>query len=106
MWRSCCGTRLKRHCSRDLTAGACCEAIKARTDLFLSINHEIKLLTVRDLCASLGMTSTIRSPYWMRRGYVEEIFPTEPLVTWCPTTEKRESHRDHDSPRKSDVSGI
>ena len=59
-------------------ARAYCEAIKARADLFLSINHEFNPLTVRDLCASVGMTSIIRSPYWMRRGYVEEIFPSAP----------------------------
>jgi hypothetical protein len=62
-------------------ARAYCEAIKARADLFLSINHEFNPVTVRDLCAGQGMTSIIRSPYWMRRGYVEEIFPTEPLVS-------------------------
>lgn len=51
------------------------EAIKARAALFLSINHEHQLFTVRELFSQIGLTAASRAPYWMRRGYVEEVFP-------------------------------
>jgi hypothetical protein len=51
------------------------EAIKARAALFLSINHEHQAFTVRDLFNQIGLTAASRAPYWMRRGYVEEVFP-------------------------------
>ena len=56
-------------------ARAYAEAIKARAALFLSINHEHQLFTVRELFEQIGLTATSRAPYWMRRGYVEEVFP-------------------------------
>jgi SAM-dependent methyltransferase len=43
-------------------------AIKARSSIFLSINHEANEFTMAQL-----MQGGDRSPYWMRRGYVEEI---------------------------------
>ncbi len=43
-------------------------AIKSRSSIFLSINHEANEFTVAQL-----MQGGDRSPYWMRRGYVEEI---------------------------------
>jgi hypothetical protein len=51
------------------------EAIKARAALFLSINHEHQAFTVREVFNQIGLTAASRSPYWMRRGYVEEVFP-------------------------------
>lgn len=42
-------------------------AIKSRAEAFLSINHEANGFTVRELL------SGSRNPYWLRRGYVEEI---------------------------------
>jgi hypothetical protein len=56
------------------TATAYCQAIKARADIFLSINHEYSTLTVREICAGLGMRAESRMPYWLRRGYVDEVF--------------------------------
>jgi hypothetical protein len=53
---------------------AYCEAIKARAGQFISINHEINPVTVREICAEIGMPAATRAPYWMRRGYVEEVF--------------------------------
>jgi hypothetical protein len=45
-------------------------AIRSRTSTFLSINHESNAFTVREL---LGGIRALRYPYWLRRGYVEEI---------------------------------
>jgi SAM-dependent methyltransferase len=50
------------------------EAIKARAAMFLSINHERQRFTVRELFSKIGLTAASRAPYWMRRGYVEEVF--------------------------------
>lgn len=47
--------------------------IEARTDVFLSINHEQNSFTVRELISgSKRIISSDRVPSWMRRGYVEE----------------------------------
>lgn len=56
------------------TARSYCKAIRARTPLFLSINHEVNLFTVRDICAEIGFAAATRTPYWMRRGYADEVF--------------------------------
>ena len=50
------------------------EAIRARAALFLSINREDQPFTVRELFNQIGLTAASRAPYWMRRGYVEEVF--------------------------------
>ncbi|MFM0559297.1 putative sugar O-methyltransferase [Paraburkholderia sediminicola] len=59
--------------SRD-TALAYCKAIQSRANKFLSINHECNPFTVREICATLAMHSSTRTPYWLRRGYVDEVF--------------------------------
>jgi len=47
--------------------------IEARTDIFLSNNHEHNAFTVRELISgSKRIISYDRVPYWMRRGHVEE----------------------------------
>ena len=56
------------------TARAYCQAIKSRADAFLSINHEANSFTVGEITASAGMRAANRAPYWLRRGYVEEVF--------------------------------
>ena len=56
------------------TAREYCQAIKARADLFLSINHEGNPFTVGELCLALDFPASFRNPYWLRRGYVEETF--------------------------------
>jgi hypothetical protein len=56
------------------TARDYCREIKARCGAFLSINHEHNRFTVSDVCAELGMKAFSRSPYWMRAGYVDEVF--------------------------------
>lgn len=58
------------------TASAYCEAIKARAALFISISHEQSLFTARDVCAEAGMKMLTRTPYWLRRGYVDEEYST------------------------------
>jgi hypothetical protein len=46
-----------------------------RTGRFLSINHEtLSPRTVRQIASERGWRSVFRYPYWMRRGYVEELF--------------------------------
>lgn len=54
--------------------------IAKSADIFLSINHEANAFTTAEL-ASAHLSpgaKTARSPYWMRQGYVEEIFVTHP----------------------------
>lgn len=53
------------------------EYIQRNTKLLLSINHEFNPKTIQNFYSSKpGITAT-RYPYWMRKGYVEEvvIFP-------------------------------
>lgn len=41
---------------------------------FLSINHEANLFSARNLCAKFNTrTRILRYPYWLRKGYVEEV---------------------------------
>ncbi|RYH64240.1 MAG: putative sugar O-methyltransferase [Alcaligenaceae bacterium] len=47
--------------------------IKHHTPTLLSINHEFNSLTVRSLYQKESGLRTMRYPYWMRRGYVEEL---------------------------------
>ncbi len=54
--------------------------IKRNTSTFLSINHEINQHTVRSLYADDPDVTALRYPYWMRRGYIEE------LLTWQKTS--------------------
>jgi SAM-dependent methyltransferase len=49
---------------------------KRQAGMLLSVNHEINGFTVHSLYASDADAVALRHPYWMRRGYVEEI------VTW------------------------
>ncbi len=49
-------------------AAAYIDAIKKHARTFLSINHESNAFTVRELMPGMS-----RHPYWMRRGYVEEV---------------------------------
>lgn len=58
--------------SRD-QAEAYAAFIAAHAKVFISINHERNPFRVNDLAALRGAT-TIRAPYWMRPGYVEELF--------------------------------
>lgn len=53
------------------TASAYWKAIRSRAARFLSINHESNEFTVRQLP---GLAPYTRYPYWMRRGYVEELY--------------------------------
>jgi hypothetical protein len=48
--------------------------IKDSTPVFLSINHEFNPLRFRDLYGAETPTHRVdRTPYWLRRGYVEEL---------------------------------
>jgi hypothetical protein len=56
------------------TAERYLDEIAARASAFLSINHEANAFTVRDLLQKRDdVVSYERFPYWMRRGYAEEI---------------------------------
>jgi hypothetical protein len=48
-------------------------AIAARADKFLSINHEANEFTVAQLIREAGAVQASRMPYWLRRGFVEEV---------------------------------
>jgi len=51
----------------------CC-AIRSKADVFLSINHEANNFTVAGLIKEAGVIAEYsRTPYWLRRGYIEEI---------------------------------
>jgi hypothetical protein len=54
--------------------------IAKSADIFLSINHEANAFTVAELASAhlFPGAKTARSPYWMRQGYVEEIFAIHP----------------------------
>ena len=48
--------------------------IQQRADVFLSINHETNEFTVAELIKeSSHISQANRMPYWLRRGYVEEV---------------------------------
>ncbi len=49
--------------------------ISANCETFISINHEANLFKTIKLCQSLYPSSLrSRCPYWLRAGYVEEVF--------------------------------
>jgi hypothetical protein len=48
-------------------------AIRSRAGKFLSINHEANEFTVAQLIREATAVRTSRMPYWMRRGFVEEV---------------------------------
>lgn len=49
--------------------------IATHTKRFLSINHEtLSIRTVREIALRCGAKSLGRHPYWLRRGYVDELF--------------------------------
>ena len=50
-----------------------CHSLLHRAPTFLSINHEVNAFTAREVCLGAGMRQLLRMPYWLRRGYVEEI---------------------------------
>jgi hypothetical protein len=57
----------------DATAYA--EAIIRRSKVLLSINHEVNPDKIQDL-APLMRLPLMRFPYWMRKGYTEELYIT------------------------------
>ena len=57
-------------------------AASARAPRFLSINHEtLAQRTVREIAFQHGYRSVSRHPYWLRRGYVEELFESPPATS-------------------------
>lgn len=56
------------------TALAYLDCIAARARMFLSVNHEYNPFTVAGMAAERGMNAETRMPYWLRRGYVDEVF--------------------------------
>jgi hypothetical protein len=59
----------------QVEAIAYAEVIVRRSNLFLSINHEVNPDKVHDL-APFARLPLMRFPYWMRKGYAEEVFVT------------------------------
>ncbi|HEV7601781.1 MAG TPA: hypothetical protein VGO49_16190 [Bradyrhizobium sp.] len=53
-------------------------AIRSRAGKFLSINHEANEFTVAQLISEAKPIRTSRMPYWMRRGFVEELVEFTP----------------------------
>jgi hypothetical protein len=53
-------------------------AIERRAGKFLSINHEANEFTVAQLIKQGNHTRASRMPYWMRRGFVEEVVEFAP----------------------------
>ena len=53
------------------------QTISKKTPLFLSINHEHNAFTVSELIKMFSHKSVARHPYWLRRGYVEELIEFE-----------------------------
>jgi len=52
--------------------------ISANCETFISVNHEANLFKTIKLCQSLYQSSLrSRCPYWLRVGYVEEVFSFE-----------------------------
>jgi hypothetical protein len=48
--------------------------VQKRANVFLSINHEANEFSIAQLIKEgSGLARTTRFPYWMRRGYVEEL---------------------------------
>lgn len=56
------------------TAQAYFSSMRARARIFLSVNHEFNPFTVKDMSAEYGIHAESRMPYWLRRGYVDEVF--------------------------------
>ena len=54
-------------------ANAYAEKIVATSSVFVSINHEVNSFKTADLPA-LKSLSGQRFPYWMRKGYVEDLY--------------------------------
>ena len=56
------------------TASAYWDAIEKRADLLLSINHETNPFSISQFIkGSKNILKSSRNPYWMRRGYLEEV---------------------------------
>ena len=53
--------------------------IKTNAKIFISINHEANIFTVNELASSISeLLPLSRSNYWLRPGYVEELFVNKP----------------------------
>jgi hypothetical protein len=60
--------------------------ISRRASLFLSINQESYSLRVRDLPSKCEIEPRVlRYPYWLRKGYVEEVYSFRPAIRHLPS---------------------
>lgn len=50
------------------------DKIVGSSEVFLSINHEVNAVLVRDLFKKTRGVISCRYPYWLRRGYAEEVY--------------------------------
>ena len=70
----CTSTNLSMWQPNELTKKEYMDKIAAKSKHFLSINREIDEFRVSDICP---MKRVSRSPFWYRRGYVEEDYVPE-----------------------------
>ncbi|MGQ0594661.1 MAG: hypothetical protein ACT4QB_19110 [Gammaproteobacteria bacterium] len=63
------------------------DQIETRASLFLLINHEANPFRVKDLIYQSRRASLVgRAPYWMRKGYVEELVQFQWSLPVSPPT--------------------
>jgi hypothetical protein len=55
------------------TARQYVRAAESRASMIWSVNHEANRFTVRDLFSAASLKRVVRSPYWVRDGYVDEL---------------------------------
>jgi hypothetical protein len=55
-------------------------AAEERSSVIWSVNHEVNDFMVRDLFSSKAAQRVVRSPYWMRDGYVDEMLDQRSLT--------------------------
>jgi hypothetical protein len=52
--------------------------VQATSPMLLSVNHEHNAITVRYFIDTTAGATSTRTPYWLRRGYVEEVVTFRP----------------------------
>jgi hypothetical protein len=62
--------------------------ISQKSKLFLSINHENNRFTVNAICKETGVLKPLyRVPYWVRKGYAEELFEATNILSYTQTVQ-------------------
>jgi len=68
------------------TARQYVRAAEARASMIWSVNHEANRFTVRELLSAASLDRVVRTPYWMREGYVDELIVTGSPRDLSPTS--------------------